>query len=307
MSNKSKIAEFLLQGITNNTQGFQILHFVLFLAIYLAGLGGNIFIIITIALNHRLHTPMYFFLMNLSIVDLGSISVTLPKAMSNSIMNSQSISYGECAAQMFFFLFFMTSDFSLLTVMAYDRYKAICDPLHYESLMDKIACLRMACGVWISGFLNAAFHTAGTFSLNFCSNIIHHLFCEIPQLLELSCSDGYGGETVFIAMSAGLVLGCFVFIITSYVHIFAAVLRVPSVQGRHKAFSTCIPHLIVVSMFVCSGIITYLRSIARSASDLDLVSALLYSVLSPVTNPVIYTMRNKDIKTAFQMLLNGKI
>ncbi|XP_023969182.2 olfactory receptor 14A16-like [Chrysemys picta bellii] len=300
MSNRTTM--FLLLGFSD-VRELQILHFVGFLVIYLAALVGNLLIFMAIAFDHHLHTPMYFFLMNLSILDLGSISVTVPKSMANSLMNTRSISYAGCVAQVFFLLFLVGADFSLLTIMAYDRYIAICKPLHYETIMKSRTCVEMATCAWISGLLYAVLHTGNTFALTFCgSNMVDQFFCQIPQLLKLTCSDSYLSEVRVLAFSVCLVLGCFVFIIVSYVQIFKSVLRIPSEQGRHKALSTCLPHLTVVSLFVCTGIFAYLKPTSSSPSPLDLVVAVLYSVLPPIMNPVIYSMRNKEMKAALRRL-----
>ncbi|CAM4636395.1 unnamed protein product, partial [Lepidochelys olivacea] len=302
MPNRTTMTEFLLLGFSDIWE-LQILHVLVFLVIYLTALVGNLLIFMAIAFDHRLHTPMYFFLMNLSIIDLGSISVTIPKSMANSLMNTKSISYAGCVAQVFFLLFMLGSDFSLLTVMAYDRYVAICQPLHYEAMMNSRACVQLAAGSWISGILFSVLHTGNTFALTFCGgNMVDQFFCEIPQLLKLTCSDSYLSEVGVIVFSVCLVLGFFVFIIVSYVQIFKSVLRIPSEQGQHKAFSTCLPHLTVVSLFVCTGAFAYLKPTSSSPSALDLVVAVLYSVLPPIMNPIIYSMRSKEIKAALRRL-----
>ncbi|XP_074916851.1 olfactory receptor 14A16-like [Chelonoidis abingdonii] len=247
MSNRTTVTEFLLLGFSEVWE-LQISHFVVFLVIYLVALMGNLLIFMAIAFNHHLHTPMYFFLMNLFIVDLGSISVIVPKSMANSLMDIRSISYAGCVAQVFFLLFLVGADFFLLTVMIYDRYVTTCQPLHYERMMNIGACVKMAAGAWISGILYSVLHTGKTFALIFCGgNMMDHFFCEIPQLLKLSCSNTYLSEVWVLVFSACLLLGCFVFIIVSYVKIFKSVLRIPFDQGWHKALSTCLPHFTVVS------------------------------------------------------------
>ncbi|XP_074994658.1 olfactory receptor 14A16-like [Calonectris borealis] len=302
MSNGSSITQFLLLAFAD-TRELQLLHFWLFLGIYLAALLGNGLIITTIACDHRLHTPMYFFLLNLSLLDLGSISTTLPKAMANSLWDTRDISYAGCAAQLFLFVFFISAEYCLLTVMAYDRYVAICHPLHYGTLLGSRACVHMAAAAWASGFLNALLHTANTFSLPLChGNAVDQFFCEIPQILKLSCLDAYLREVGLITFSAFVFLGCFVFIVVSYVEIFRAVLRIPSEQGRHKAFSTCLPHLAVVSLFISTGIFAYLKPPSISSPSLDLVVAVLYSVVPPAVNPLIYSMRNQELKDALRKL-----
>nr|XP_038027680.1 olfactory receptor 14A16-like [Anas platyrhynchos] len=302
MSNRSTITEFLLLAFAD-TRELQLLHFALFLGIYLAALLGNGLILSAVACDHRLHTPMYFFLLNLALLDLGCISTTLPKAMANALWDTRAISYQGCAAQVFLFVLLMSSEYSLLTVMAYDRYVAICKPLHYGSLVGSRACAQMAAAAWGSGFLNAVLHTATTFSLPLChGNAVDQFFCEIPHILRLSCSDSYLREVGAVLFSIFLAFGCFVFIVLSYVQIFRAVLRIPSEQGQHKAFSTCLPHLAVVSLFFSTGIFSYLKPPSISSPSLDLVVAVLYSVLPPVVNPLIYSMRNQELKDAVRKM-----
>ncbi|KAF1482624.1 Olfactory receptor 14A16, partial [Eudyptula minor novaehollandiae] len=267
--------------------------------IYLAALLGNGLIITAVACDHRLHTPMYFFLLNLSLLDLGSVSTTLPKAMANSLWDNRAISYPGCAAQLFLLFFFMSAELCLLTVMAYDRYVAICKPLHYGTLLGSRACVHMAAAAWGSGFLHAVLHTANTFSIPVCKgNALDQFFCEIPHILKLSCSESDLREVGLIVVSACLALGCFVFIMVSYVQVFRAVLRIPSEQGRHKAFSTCLPHVAVVSLFVSTGTFDHLNPPSISSPVLNLVVAVLYSVVPPAVNPLIYSMRNQELKDA---------
>ncbi|NWS78723.1 O14AG protein, partial [Crotophaga sulcirostris] len=275
------------------------LHFWLFLGIYLVALLGNGLIITTIACDHHLHTPMYFFLLSLSLLYLGSISTTVPKSMTNSLWDTRAISYMGCVTQVFLFLFFISAQYFILIIMSYDRYVAICKPLHYRTLLGSRACVHMAAAAWGSAFLNALLHTANTFSLPLCQgNAVDQFFCEIPQILKLSCSQSYLREARVILFSVLVGFGCFVFIVVSYVQIFRAVLRIPSEQGRHKAFSTCIPHLAVVSLFISSGTVEYLKPPSTSSSSLYLVVAVLYAVVPPAVNPLIYSLRNQQLNDA---------
>ncbi|XP_042645166.1 olfactory receptor 14J1-like, partial [Tyto alba] len=220
--------------------------------------------------------------------NLGSISTTLPKAMANALWDTRDISYAGCAAQVFFFFFFATAEFSLLTIMSYDRYVAICQPLHYGTLLGSRACVHMAAAAWGTGLLNSLLHTANTFSLPLCQgNAVDQFFCEVPQIFKLSCSDSYLREVGLLVVSACLAIGCFVFILFSYVQIFRAVLRIPSEQGWHKAFSTCLPHLAVFSLFISTAIFAYLKPPSISSPSLDLVVSFLYSVMPPAVNPLI--------------------
>nr|XP_005016138.3 olfactory receptor 14C36 [Anas platyrhynchos] len=303
MPNISSVSEFLLLAFAD-TRELQLLHFGIFLGIYLAALLGNGLILSAVACHHHLHTPMYFFLLNLALLDLGCISTTLPKAMDNALWDTRAISYQGCAAQVLFFVFFIGAEYSLLTIMAYDRYVAICKPLHYGSLLGSRACAQMAAAAWGSGFLNAVLHTANTFSLPLCQgNAVDQFFCEVPHIIKFSCSDAYLREVGALVFSFSLGFGCFVFIVFSYVQIFRAVLRMPSEQGRHKAFSTCLPHLAVVSLTLSTALVAYLKPPSISSSSLDMVVSFLYSVVPPALNPLIYSMRNQELKHALWKLI----
>ncbi|NXA57399.1 O14AG protein, partial [Nothocercus julius] len=297
MSNSSFLNEFLLLAFTD-MWNLQLLHFSLFLSFYLAALLANGLIITAIACDHHLHTPTYFFLLNLSILDLGTITTTVPKSMSNSLWDTRAISYLGCAVQGFFLFFLCSAECFLLTVMAYDRFVAICRPLHYGMLMSSRACVKMVAAAWGTGFLYALLHTGNTFSIPLCQgNVVKQFFCEIPQILKLSCSDSYLREVVALVVSLCLVALCLLFIVASYVQIFTVVLRIPSEQGRHKAFSG-LPHLAVVSLFVSTGMFAYLKPPTLSSPAQDLMVAVLYSVVPPSVNPLIYSMRNEDLKEA---------
>ncbi|XP_057898576.1 olfactory receptor 14I1-like [Melospiza georgiana] len=303
MSNSSSISHFLLLALADMRQ-LQLLHFCLLLGISLAALLGNGLIISAVACGHHLHTPMFFFLLNLALSDLGSICTTVPKAMHNSLWDTSTISYIGCVAQLFFFVFFISAEFYLLTVMCYNRYVSICKPLHYGTLLGSRACAHMAAAAWASGFLFSLLHTVNTFSLPMChGNVLGQFFCEIPQILKLSCAKTFLRELGLLAVCACLGLGCFVFIVFSYVQIFRAVLRIPSEQGRHKAFSTCLPHLAVVSLFIGTGIFANLKSSSISSSSLDVALSVLYSVVPPALNPLIYSLRNQELKAAMWRLI----
>ncbi|KAM9509987.1 olfactory receptor 14J1-like [Guaruba guarouba] len=302
MSNSSSITHFLLLPFTD-TRELQLWHFWLFLGISLAALVGNGLIITSTVCIQHLHTPMYFFLLNLSLLDLGCISTTVPKSMVNSLWNTRAISYTGCVAQLFFFSFLFSAEYSLLTIMSYDRYVAICKPLHYGTLLGSRACVHVAAAAWGTGFLHALLHTANTFSLPLCGgNAVEQFFCEIPHILKLSCSHSYNREVGIIVFSAFLYFGCFVFIVVSYVQIFRAVLRIPSEQGHHKVFSMCLPHLAVISLFVITGSFAYLKYPSISSSSLDLV---VYSVVPPAVNPLIYSLRNQELKDAVKKVVMG--
>ncbi|XP_060111044.1 olfactory receptor 14A16-like [Heteronotia binoei] len=302
MFNNTTMSDFLLLEISE-VRELQFLHFAVFLMIYLATITGNLLIISSVALDHHLHTPMYFFLMNLAVLDLGQASVIVPKSMINSLLNTRHISYSGCVAQVFFFFFFITSDFCILTVMAYDRYVAICNPLRYEMIINRQACTEMLAGVWIAGFLYSGMHTTGTFATHFCSNVVNQFFCDIPQLIKLTCSDQNLIEMTTIGIGVVLALGCFVYILVTYVHIFTTVLRLHSAKGRQKAFSTCIPHLTVCSTFIFTGSAAYLKPVSNTPSWLDLICTVIYTMVPPMLNPVVYSIRNKEIKKVMSKVL----
>ncbi|XP_051627755.1 olfactory receptor 14J1-like, partial [Manacus candei] len=306
MSNSSSMAQFLLLALADRRE-LQLLHFWLFLAISLAALLANGLILSAVACDHHLHTPMGFFLLNLSLTDLGCICTTVPKAMHNSLWDTTTISYTGCAAQAFFFAFFITAEFSLLTIMCYDRYIAICKPLHYGTLLGSRACAHMAAAAWATGFLTALLHTANTFSLPLCQgNALDQFFCELPHILKLSCShSGYLRKLGLSGFGACLSLGCFIFIVFSYVQIFRAVLRIPSQQGRHKAFSTCLPHLAVLSLFLSTATFSNLKPPSISSPSLDLALSVLYLVVPPSLNPFIYSLRNQELKDAIRKMMTG--
>ncbi|XP_039225948.1 olfactory receptor 14I1-like [Crotalus tigris] len=299
MDNNTSI--FLLLELSNIRE-LQIVYASVFLILYLITLTGNFLIISAIIFDSHLHTPMYLFLMNLALQNIGSVSVIIPKSIFNSFMNRQQISYFECVTQVLLFLFFVDSDISLLTVMAFDRYVAICNPLQYEMIMNRKACTQMVGSVWTASLFNAVLNTTGTFLTPFCSNIINQFYCEIPHLLKITCSDLYITEIGVVVFSITLAFGCFVFIVVTYVEIFLAVLRIPSVQGRKKAFSTCLPHLIVFSIFLFTGCFAYLRPISEKPSPSDFAITVMYSIIPPMMNPLIYSLRNNDIKIALSRI-----
>ncbi|XP_066063851.1 olfactory receptor 14J1-like [Chamaea fasciata] len=306
MSNSSSISHFLLLALADTRQ-LQLLHFCLFLGISLAALLGNGLVISAVACGHHLHSPMFFFLLNLALTDLGSILTTVPKAMHNSLWYTRTISYAGCAAQLFLFVFFISAEYSLLTIMCYDRYVSICKPLHYGTLLGSRACAHMAAAAWASAFLNALLHTANTFSLPRChGNALGQFFCEIPQILKLSCSHSKLRELGLLAVSVCVASGCFVFMVFSYVQIFRAVLRISSEQGWHKAFSTCLPHLAVVSLFLSTGTFANVKPPSISSPSLDLALSVLYSVVPPALNPVIYSLRNQELKAEVWTLITRR-
>ncbi|KAG6505865.1 olfactory receptor [Crotalus adamanteus] len=295
MDNQTTMPYFLLLEFSTARQ-LQLLHSFFFFVLYLAITTANLLIIAAITFDQQLHRPMYFFLMNLALQDVGSVSVIVPKSMINSLMDTRHISYFGCIIQVFLFVSFLGSSLSLLTVMAYDRYVAICHPLHYEMMMNWKVCTEMMILVWFAGLLYGTLHTTGTFSIPFCSNVVNQFFCEIPHLLKLSCTGFNLLEIGVLVTSAAAALGCCTFIIVSYAVIFKAVLRIPSEQGRQKALSTCIPHLTVVFMFFLTGCFANLGPTSDTPSYLNFGLTLMYSIIPPLFNPIMYSMRNKNIR-----------
>ncbi|XP_061447887.1 olfactory receptor 14A16-like [Rhineura floridana] len=305
MANQSTSTEFLLMGFSDE-HDVQILHSVMFLFIYITALVGNVLIITAVALDHHLHSPMYFFLLNLAVLDVCYISTTVPKTIAISLTNNKVISFAGCVTQVFLVIMFVGAELALLTVMAYDRYVAICHPLRYRLIMNWNACIQMAAASWISTVIHAVLETTITFKLSFCgTNMIGQFFCNLPQLQKISCSDTKVNDILTYVIGISVNSFCFVFIFVSYGYIFSVVLRIPSVQGRYKAFSTCTPHLTVFSIFILTVVFSYLRPKSLSSPTVDLVSAVLYTVLPPVLNPIIYSLRNKDIQKAVWIILKN--
>uniref|UniRef100_A0A452QYR6 Olfactory receptor n=1 Tax=Ursus americanus TaxID=9643 RepID=A0A452QYR6_URSAM len=291
----TNITKFLLVGFPDD-QVLQRLYAAFFSLVYLVALMGNLLIITLTTIDQHLQSPMYFFLKNLSLIDICYISVTVPKSVMSFLTNSHSISFVGCASQVFLVVFFAGTEFALLLVMSYDRYVAICCPLHYHVIMNRDSCVQMVTASWFSGGVYGSIHVAGTFSVHFCgSNIVHQFFCDVPSLLTLGCSGEQILEYVFIIVSCCFGFICFILLVVSYVYIFSTVLRIPSAKGRVKSLSTCLPHLTVVTLFLFSGIITYLAKNFKSSSSLKVLISVLYTVLPPTMNPLIYSLRNWDI------------
>ncbi|XP_037374371.2 olfactory receptor 14A16-like [Talpa occidentalis] len=306
VTNLTATTEFVLLGFpTQGTMGF--LHPLLFSLVYLCALLGNGLIVFITTLDRHLHTPMYFFLRSLSFSDLCLISATVPKSIANSLRHSSSISFLGCVLQVFVLFLSVGAELHLLTVMSLDRYAAICHPLHYEVIMSRDRCVQLTAVSWLGGGLDAVMHTAGTFSLSYCgSNVVHQFFCDIPQLLAISCSGNLINELVPILISVVWGMCCFIFIIISYVHIFSAVRKIPSTEGKAKVYSTCLPHLLVVVLFLSTACFAYLKPTSGTPSMSDLVISMFYTVVPPTFNPIIYSLRNQALKTAVGRLINGK-
>ncbi|KAM4862027.1 olfactory receptor 14C36-like [Thomomys bottae] len=306
MANASMVTVFFLQGFTDLGK-LRLLLSMLLLLMYLATLLGNLIIVTVTTLDQNLHTPMYFFLRNLSFVDMGYISVTVPNACINSLIDNQVISVAGCATQIFLVLYFAYVEFIFLSIMAQDRYVAICQPLHYPVIINHTFCVRTTLASLLSGLLYAAVHTGNTFRLSFCqSNVVPQFFCDVPSLLRLSCSDTFSNQLLILVLSMVVGGGSLIFIFTSYVRIFSTVLKFPVQEERGKAFSTCIPHIIVVVVFLGSGSIVYLRPSKVSATIEDLIFSILYTFVPPFLNPIIYSLRNKQVKEATRKIVLRK-
>ncbi|XP_011216598.2 olfactory receptor 14A16 [Ailuropoda melanoleuca] len=297
------VTEFTFMGFSTD-KNICILHLVLFFFIYFCALMGNILIIVITTLDQNLHTLMYYFLNNLSFGDLCLISVTIPKSIANSLSHSNSISFTGCVAQFFLVVFSATTELHLLTAVCFDHYAAICHPLHYEIIMNKDMRVQLTAVSWLGGGLIALMHTVGTFSLSYCgSNIVHQFFCDIPLLLAISCSENLMREIVPILISVVLDTCCFIYILISYVNIFATVKKIQSTEGQSKAYCTCLPHLVVVVLFLFSGIFTYLKPTSGIPSISDLLISIFYTMVPPTFNPIIYSLKNNVMKTSLWSLL----
>uniref|UniRef100_A0A8D1YNC0 Olfactory receptor n=1 Tax=Sus scrofa TaxID=9823 RepID=A0A8D1YNC0_PIG len=305
-ANVSTVMQFVLLGFSDlpNLQG---LLFGLFSITYIMILIGNSLIIILTRLDTALQTPMYFFLANFSAVEICYVSVTLPRVLVNLCTQDRSISVLGCATQTCFFLMLATTESFLLAVMAYDRYVAICNPLHYPLVMNHRVCIRLAVGSWICGVPVQIGQTCQIFSLHFChSNHINHFFCDMPPILKLACGDISLHElSVYVVV---LLVGAvpFMLILASYSKIISTILRLPTSRGRDKAFSTCSSHLLVVLLFFGSGVITYLRPPSSHSPGIDKLLSLFYTIVTPMFNPLIYSLRNKDVIAALRKLLLKK-
>nr|XP_019830025.1 PREDICTED: olfactory receptor 5B2-like [Bos indicus] len=300
MENSTEVNEFRLLGLTDAPE-LQVPLFIIFTFIYLITLTGNLGMITLILLDSRLHTPMYFLLSNLSLVDCVYSSAVTPKVMAGLLTGDKIISYGGCVAQMFFFVAFASVDCLLLAVMAYDRHAAVCKPLHYASTVTPCVCAQTVTACYVWGFAESAIHTGFTFCLSFChSNVVHHFFCDIPPILALSCSDIYVNEMVLFILAAFNVFFALMVIVSSYLFIFFAILRMRSAEGRKKAFSTCSSHLTAVTIFYGTVIFMYLQPSSNHSMDTDQMASVFYTIIVPMLNPLVYSLRNKEVSNAFR-------
>ncbi|XP_053304223.1 olfactory receptor 5V1-like [Spea bombifrons] len=299
-ANQTMFTDFIILGLSNNPKLKTPLFFFLLL-IYVFTLAGNISIICVSQLDKTLHTPMYFFLQNLSFLDICYTSTTMPKMLQALIVERKVISFAGCVTQMYFFLTFVGTECVLLCVMSYDRCLAICYPFRYCIIMNRKVCLSLSSFSWISGLINSIVHTFFTFHLNFCDhNKINYFYCDIPPLLSISCKDTSINE--ILLLSIGMFIGWtpFLCIIVSYLCVILTILKIKSTDGRQKAFSTCASHITVVVIYFGSVLFSYVRPISRYSLSKDRVISVLYSVVSPMMNPLIYTLKNNDVKNAMR-------
>ncbi|CAM4571576.1 olfactory receptor 5AR1-like [Caretta caretta] len=302
--NHSEVTEFILSGLTDRPE-LQVPLFVVFLLIYGITLVGNGGMILLITIDPQLHTPMYFFLSNLSFCDLCYSSIIFPKMLLNFFAESKSISYTACAVQMYLFVAFADVGCLLLAVMAYDRYVAICNPLLYMVTMSRQLCKELVAGVYAVGFVDSMIHTCFTFRLSFCSsNIINHFFCDVPALLALSCSDTRINEIVVFAFMCCITVSSFVTVLLSYVYIISTILQIRSAEGQRKAFSTCTFHLTAVVLLFGTVIFVYLRPTSSYSMDTDKTASVVYMLGIPMLNPLIYSLRNTEVKDALRKAMN---
>ncbi|XP_069419397.1 olfactory receptor 12D1-like [Ovis canadensis] len=308
MLNQTSVTEFFLLGVTD-IQVLQPVLFVVFLTIYFLNLAGNGAILMVVISDSRLHSPMYFFLGNLSCLDICYSTVTLPKMLENFLSTHKAISFSECISQLHFFHFLGSTEAMLVPVMAFDRFVAICKPLHYTLIMSHQVCTQMAVTIWIIGFFHALLHSVMTSRLNFCgSNHIHHFFCDVKPLLELACGNTELSEWLLHTVTETIAMGSFFLTLLSYFYIIIYLfLKTHSCSILHKALSTCASHFMVVVLLFGPVFFIYIRPALVSSMDRERYIAIMYSVVTPVLNPLIYTLRNKEVKEALRRMFRRNL
>lgn len=303
-ANSTLVTQFVFVRFSNSPR-LQLLFFHLFLLVYLLSLVGNALIVLIVALDGHLHTPMYFFICNLSSVELWYTTVTVPKMLANFLSSPGVISVPNCITQYYFFFSLAATELFILTTMAFDRYAAICRPLHYPLLLSPQTCGILAGVCWFMGFLCPMFPSFLLAKTSFCTpNQINHFFCDADQIFRLSCTDTYAIQAVGYAFSTVIILGTLVFTMASYAQILATILGMASAAARHKTFSTCTAHLSVVTIYFGTLIFMYVRPAVKYESNINKIVAIFYSVITPLLNPLIYTLRNKDVKEALKVLVS---
>ncbi|XP_034642625.1 olfactory receptor 6F1-like [Trachemys scripta elegans] len=302
--NQTSITGFILLGF-GNLHELQILLFLLFLVIYIVTMGGNILIVVLVVADHHLHTPMYFFLGNLSCLETCYSSTVLPKMLASLLTGDRTISFAGCLLQFDIFGSLLPTECCLLSAMSYDRYLAICKPLHYAAHMNNRFSSQLAAGSWLSGFVASTIAACWISQMIFCGpNEIDHFFCDYTPLIKLSCSDTSQMVLVAFLLSSIITLPPFLLTLTTYVCIITTILKIPSSTGRQKAFSTCSSHLIMVTIFYGTLIIVYMLPDTATLRDLNKVFSVFYTVLTPLANPLIYSLRNKEVKEALKNALS---
>ncbi|XP_029435419.1 olfactory receptor 6N1-like [Rhinatrema bivittatum] len=304
--NQTLVTEFVILGFPS-LEKFSSLLFVVFLTIYLFTVTGNILIFLLVRVDHHLHTPMFFLLNNLSLLEICYTTVIIPKMLSGFLSQAKNISFTSCMVQLYTFSALGAAECYLLTVMAYDRYLAICKPLHYVTMMSNVSCLKLAAGSWVSGFLSPLLPVILISRLPFCGpNEINYFYCDAQPLLKLSCMDTFVTEASISILASTLILSSFVLTVVSYIYIISTILRISSATGRQKAFSTCGSHLTVVIIFYGTIVCMYVQPTAGYSLDVSKVLSLLYTVFTPMLNPIIYSLRNKDIREALRKLIGRR-
>ncbi|XP_040197489.1 olfactory receptor 1019-like [Rana temporaria] len=305
-SNNSLVTEFVLLGFSNRPD-LKIFLFMMFLIVYVTSILGNTGIILIVFSNTRFHTPMYFFISNLSFIDLLYSSNIAPKMLAGILFGQKNISYIGCAIQLFFFCALGSTECILFAIMAFDRYVAICNPLSYNLVMQQKMCLQLVCGAFTAGLLHSVIETCLTFHLSFCvSNVLHHFACDFPPLLSISCSDTTINEIVLFFLSSSLTMPSVVVILGSYISILLAILKITGKGERQKAFSTCASHITAVTLLYTTVLYVYFSPKSSASRDNVNIATVFYTVVLPMLNPIIYSMRNEDIKSVLKATLLGK-
>ncbi|XP_010631523.1 olfactory receptor 5B2 [Fukomys damarensis] len=303
MKNTTEASVFILLGLTS-TPELQLPLFAVFLLVYLLTLAGNLGMALVILLDPRLHTPMYFFLSSLSLVDFCYSSTINPKVLAGLLTGNKLISHYACAAQMFFFILFATVENNLLAAMAFDRFAAVCKPLHYPVIMTRKVCACLAFTCYTSGFLTATVDVTDIFYLPFCmTNVVHHFFCDIPAVMTLACSDKHITELIVVFIASFHLIFALIVILVSYLLIFITISKMHSGEGYKKALSTCASHFTAVSIFYGTTIFMYLQPSSSHSMDTDKMASVFYTMLIPMLNPLVYSLRNKEVKSAFKKVI----
>ncbi|XP_053308384.1 olfactory receptor 1019-like [Spea bombifrons] len=305
MENHTSVTEFIIVGLTEVAE-YEMFLFLIFLCIYITTVFLNASIVFLYIFSPNLRTPMYFFLANFSFLEICYVSSTTPKMLSVFLVEPKTISFYGCALQMYWFLLLGTAESYMLAAMAYDRYNAICHPLLYSAIMNTKVCVQLVAGSWLIGVLNSLANTTLTFRLQFCRSRINHFLCDIPPLLKLACAETWVNE-IALVIGGSIVFGSFILTMISYTQIICAILKIQSNSGRKKSFSTCTSHFMVVTIFYGSGSMMYFQPKSSYSMSKDRTVAVMYTIIAPLLNPFIYSVRNQDVKIAVKKLANCNI